>query len=265
MEISSPVKQLGPGPKTRVCYICGRQYGLSSYEIHLKQCKELWIAREAQKDPKDRKKLPEDPALRLATKDSEVSVNQVESPQKLDLEELNKAASEAFNTVSLDTCAFCGRSFLPEKLLIHNRSCTADNPARKVSDGVRKGNPAIQPKIDTASFPANPRPSTTQNKRETVAENPKQIEEKQYASKPHEEGTNLKLHNGVLVGNIGGPSGRHLRTNNSNEQKEKINNLNNEETIKYVSDKIEHIEHTVFGLMQSLDELKSLVSNLKQA
>jgi hypothetical protein len=34
------------GPKTRMCHICGRQYGLHSFDIHLKQCKELWIARE---------------------------------------------------------------------------------------------------------------------------------------------------------------------------------------------------------------------------
>lgn len=37
------------------------------------------------------------------------------------LEEMNKLASEAFNSVALDICEFCGRSFLVEKLAIHNR------------------------------------------------------------------------------------------------------------------------------------------------
>jgi hypothetical protein len=50
----------------------------------------------------------------------------------MDLSEMNRLAQETFNTVSLSTCAYCNRSFLSEKLLIHNRSCTADNPARKV-------------------------------------------------------------------------------------------------------------------------------------
>ncbi len=61
MGDGTPSKTLSAGPKSRVCYICGRPYGTNSYEIHLKQCKELWIAREEKKDPKERKKLPEDP------------------------------------------------------------------------------------------------------------------------------------------------------------------------------------------------------------
>lgn len=32
------------GPITRLCHVCGRQYGLSSFDIHLKQCKKLWVA-----------------------------------------------------------------------------------------------------------------------------------------------------------------------------------------------------------------------------
>lgn len=37
------VAALKAGPITRVCHVCGRQYGLSSFGIHLKQCKKLWI------------------------------------------------------------------------------------------------------------------------------------------------------------------------------------------------------------------------------
>ena len=152
---SEKQKALSSGPKTRVCYICGRQYGLSSYEIHLKQCKELWIAREAKKDPKERKKLPEDPLLSFTNNNSASSksntsssskgqnfdnkknnnsdkdeVNNSNSTKNLSLEEINKISSAAFNTESLSICEYCNRSFLPEKLLIHNKSCTSDNPAR---------------------------------------------------------------------------------------------------------------------------------------
>jgi hypothetical protein len=54
-----------------------RQYGTSSYDIHLKQCKELWIAREAQKDPKERKPLPEDPLLSMGINSSSDSFRYV--------------------------------------------------------------------------------------------------------------------------------------------------------------------------------------------
>ena len=138
-------QQLSRGPRTRVCYICGRQYGLSSYEIHLKQCKELWIARENLKDPKERKPLPLDPLIgalgksgKMASLSSMPMGDEPTGLSALDLEEINKLASSAFNSVALDTCKFCGRTFLPEKLVIHNRSCTADKPARKVSDSVNR-------------------------------------------------------------------------------------------------------------------------------
>ena len=29
-------------PKTLICYICGREYGSASLEIHLKTCKKKW-------------------------------------------------------------------------------------------------------------------------------------------------------------------------------------------------------------------------------
>lgn len=40
---------------------------------------------------------------------------------------------------SLAQCRNCGRSFLPEKLAIHNRSCTSSNPARSIQDPVGRG------------------------------------------------------------------------------------------------------------------------------
>jgi hypothetical protein len=113
-------------PRTLVCYVCGRQYGLNSYGIHLRQCKELWVAREGLKEKSERKPLPEDPTGGLDPK-SLVDVSPTE------LAEINKAANETYNTVSLSVCQHCGRSFLNDKLLIHNKSCTASNPGRSVN------------------------------------------------------------------------------------------------------------------------------------
>lgn len=144
------------GPKTRTCYICGRGYGLSSYEIHLKQCKELFIAREAQKDPRERKKLPPDPSLTMTGTGGNPSAATTLTRKELD--ELNKTAGDTYNTESLSTCAFCGRTFLPEKLVIHNRSCTIDTPARRVGTKAPTADntPQVTPQKPTTSTGKRP-------------------------------------------------------------------------------------------------------------
>lgn len=276
MEIASNSKPIGPGPKTRVCYICGRQYGVHSYEIHLKQCKELWIAREALKEPKDRKKLPEDPALRLLSKEggAETSTpigassrptssgprNQP-GPSKSDLDELNKLASEAFNTESLAQCTYCGRTFLPEKLAIHNRSCTADKPARKVTDSVRRGLaiPDVQPSEPNNS---GQRPHTTSS----VGRPKKSVDFKTplATEAPSDDATNLKLNDGHLVGHLGGSSGRSIRQNNA-QQSPKAGSTTKEDTMRIITNKIEVMETTIFTLIDSLNDLKTALRSLQNS
>ena len=130
-------KKMSSGPKTRMCYICGRQYGLSSFDIHIKQCKDLWVAREALKIKSERKPVPSDPCAGGGSGMGGVcgvdALNNKGAPgsPKMNLDEMNRMASETFNTVSLSQCEHCGRSFLHEKLIIHNRSCTADKPGRR--------------------------------------------------------------------------------------------------------------------------------------
>lgn len=132
MNNTDMTQKLSKGPKTRVCYICGRQYGLTSFDIHVKQCKELWVAREELRPPKERKKLPEDPLLQLqSTAGSASSDNTQFSPMgspsgqskgaTLSLDEVNALAQSTFNNVAMEKCGFCGRTFLAEKLVIHNR------------------------------------------------------------------------------------------------------------------------------------------------
>jgi hypothetical protein len=43
------------------------QYGVASFDIHLKQCKELWIKREEHKPRDQRRPLPEAPEMLVAT------------------------------------------------------------------------------------------------------------------------------------------------------------------------------------------------------
>lgn len=99
---------------------------LHSFEIHVAQCKDLFEKREMTKPPKERRKCPTDPTMTFKG-----NMN--------DLDAVNAASQQAW-TGTLAKCLFCGRSFLPEKIHIHNKSCTADNPARRVDEPVRRGN-----------------------------------------------------------------------------------------------------------------------------
>lgn len=151
--------------------------GVHSYDIHLKQCKDLWIARENQKPKRERKPLPADPMQgRGAERDSPgggnegVTMDIRPSPLRrepsgkgagmshADIAAMNAAAQETYNNVSLAKCEWCGRSFLAEKLAIHNRSCTQDNPARRVTDSVKRGNSINSREL---SSPAPERPKTS--------------------------------------------------------------------------------------------------------
>jgi hypothetical protein len=157
--------KFGKGPKVRTCYICGRGYGLSSYEIHLKQCKELWVAREEQKDPKERKPLPEDPMEQARANGGGDTMSEAE------LEKINQIAQEAYNDKSLSTCAFCGRTFLPEKLAIHNKSCTKDNPAKRLQRAPKgeSAPPAPAPAPAAASSRAKSTAASSRGSRTTEA------------------------------------------------------------------------------------------------
>jgi len=45
-------------PKTLVCYICGREYGTRSLEIHIKTCEKKWDIQQKKLPKKIEKALP---------------------------------------------------------------------------------------------------------------------------------------------------------------------------------------------------------------
>ena len=133
----------GAGPKVRICYICGRGFGLSSLEIHEKQCRELFIAQQEKLPPNERKKLPERPQIFGQTnaagggssRGGAVAENTGQQQQLSDadlLELQNAAAMATFSTAVMEACPHCGRTFVADRLKIHLRSCTAEKPSRPV-------------------------------------------------------------------------------------------------------------------------------------
>ncbi|CAD8047216.1 unnamed protein product [Paramecium primaurelia] len=102
-------------PKTLICYICGREYGTKSLEIHLKTCQEKFLMEEAKKPKNQRRPLPQPPKA-------------IGGSGNYDTESYNDQAFHAYKEQSLEKCAYCGRTFNRESYPIHLKMCKADKP-----------------------------------------------------------------------------------------------------------------------------------------
>jgi hypothetical protein len=130
-----------PGPVTRVCHVCGRQYGLSSFDIHLKQCKKLFIAQEELKPKGERRPVPKTPPG-LDGRGGRHSPGHAsgddsggnERPTREMIEAMNRAAQETYNEHGMDKCENCGRTFAEGRLAIHAKSCRPGNAAKRVDE-----------------------------------------------------------------------------------------------------------------------------------
>ncbi|CAK83266.1 unnamed protein product (macronuclear) [Paramecium tetraurelia] len=102
-------------PKTLICYICGREYGSKSLEIHLKTCQEKFLMEEAKKPKNQRRPLPQPPKA-------------LGGGGNYDAESYNDQAFNAYKEQSLEKCAYCGRTFNRESYPIHIKICKPDKP-----------------------------------------------------------------------------------------------------------------------------------------
>lgn len=110
-------------PRAVACYICGREFGTASIEIHLKSCKKKWIDNEAQKPKHQRRPLPQEPA---ALKGGGIDYN--------NLDAFNSAVQDNYNKNVLVPCGGCGRTFLPESLAKHIKGCKAGAQAAEKAE-----------------------------------------------------------------------------------------------------------------------------------
>lgn len=130
-----PKKGTGGGPVAVICYICGRQYGTRSIQIHQAQCIKKWEKENAELPPSQRRTLPEKPK----------ELTRI-SPGK-QLEQQNQIAFDLYQK-QLVPCSQCGRTFQPDRLEVHMRSCKKLNPIK---------NPNITP------LPSNNTPNRSSN------------------------------------------------------------------------------------------------------
>lgn len=110
-------------PKALVCFICGRQFGTNSLDIHIKSCKKKWEAQQELKPANERKPLPQPPTQKSALEGGE------HTDSKVNL--YNEAAAEQFNNEVLERCEGCGRTFNPESLARHQKLCLKDKEAQQ--------------------------------------------------------------------------------------------------------------------------------------
>ena len=286
----SQKKTGGGGPKTRVCYICGRQYGLHSFEIHLRQCKELWIAREEKKDPKERKPLPADPLVSKQFEKGGTSdkVGLSAGIDLMDLSRINQIASEAFNSSALSRCEHCERTFLPEKLVIHQRSCTAENPARRITDGVRTGKDPVKSSVDSSTSVRMRTPSASIALKKRVSTNEVatngEIGEtnEQRRAIFQSESTNIDINTSFasldspppMAGSFGGSAGRRIRSahrdsiekdRDRNRQLEVVVPFPKNILLAHFARKLNEIENVARGLLSAVEEMKIMLADFDES
>ncbi|KAK7116115.1 zinc finger protein 474-like isoform X1 [Littorina saxatilis] len=120
-----PAKEAPKGARFVLCYICGRQFGSKSIDIHEPQCLEKWKIENAKLPREQRRPLPKKPEV-------------VMSGGKYDVNAMNEAAWQAAQA-NMVPCPNCGRTFNPDRLQVHLRAC---KPKPGASGGGRVGGPS---------------------------------------------------------------------------------------------------------------------------
>jgi hypothetical protein len=165
----------GHRPNFLVCYLCGQQFSKSSLKIHQPQCyvKQL-IAWERGGGTGARGPKPVHPdewheALVSSGRRIDGTTNLIEDTrpgsdpsrnlQSRGVEAFNAQQMQQFNTVGMSVCEHCGRTFLPDRLVVHQRSCKPGHtakPVRKMMAPSQRSTvkplprPEGSPKVDTS-------------------------------------------------------------------------------------------------------------------
>ena len=111
-------------PPHVVCYICGRLYGTTSISLHIPKCLEKWEMENAQLPRHLRRKPPQRPAGWGNT-----PLSNDPRQREAQLDAMNDMAFQASQS-QLVPCENCGRTFNPDRLPVHQRSCRPNNPLK---------------------------------------------------------------------------------------------------------------------------------------
>lgn len=116
--VKSPMKNK---PRMLVCPLCGREFGTMSLSIHMKTCKDKFEIEQSVL-PKNKRRSADN----IIEKFNETSKS-LGTSGKYNIEALNENAYEIWTNDSLVPCDVCNRKFLPDRLIVHQRSCKKKN------------------------------------------------------------------------------------------------------------------------------------------
>ncbi|KAG5496413.1 hypothetical protein JKF63_02715 [Porcisia hertigi] len=187
-KLSTRRRSSGQAPNFVLCYLCGRQFGTASIDFHRPQCyMKLLIAWE-RGDPATRGPKPLDPKeheKRMMTCAANVKATSGlaagggslytsckgfggvgRKPPSSDIEMYNQLQLDAFNEASLSPCPNCGRTFLPDRLQIHLRSCKQGKPLKPMrTAAIPATSPGVTPSMSACSALAATRYTGSTNTR----------------------------------------------------------------------------------------------------
>eukprot|EP00659_Diplonema_papillatum_P014590 gene14590-22316_t len=136
-------RPVGVKPQFLVCSLCGQQFGSKSLGIHIPQCYEKKMLQWKSGDPATRGPKPKDPAT-----------TQVSAPSDLySVDDFNKEQFEQYNS-NLSRCPNCSRTFLPDRLQVHLRSCNPNasgGGSKPAPGGGPVGSPESKPHASSKS------------------------------------------------------------------------------------------------------------------
>lgn len=113
----SPPRQPGQRPRMLMCPLCGREFGTMSLPIHMKTCRQKFEL-EQQNLPRNMRRSA-DKIIEQYNKNNAM----LQSSGNYNMDDLNNQAFDTYNREALVPCENCGRTFLPDRLIVHLRSC----------------------------------------------------------------------------------------------------------------------------------------------
>lgn len=128
-----------PKPVSVVCYICSREFGTKSISIHEPQCLEKWKMENSQLPKNQRRPLPKKPEPLAAG-----------GSNSYKLDDYNDMAYKAAQG-NLLACENCGRTFLPDRLPVHQRSCRPGHVLNPLPQKKTGSNELTRPETVTLS------------------------------------------------------------------------------------------------------------------
>lgn len=114
---SNNYRAKGQRPQMHMCPLCGREYGSLSLDIHMKTC--VIKFDKAQEDlPKNKRRSAE--SIIQKYNQTKIGIN---TNGNYNLDAINNQMFNIYNKEALVPCERCGRTFLPDRLIVHLRSC----------------------------------------------------------------------------------------------------------------------------------------------